>query len=638
MLQSMRNNLKGTVAIIIVGFLAFVLIGGLLQFAGNDNHSRGEVASIDGTAITELDLLRAIEGRRRQLSAQLGDQLPPELLSNENLRPLALENLLNYHLLVGQAVDGKMTVSDQSLNEHIAALPQFQVDGSYSPERFRGWLNNMLYTVPTFKNALKQEIIADQVQRALIDSGFVTDADWTAATRLALQTRDFDSMTLPLGTLQQQVVVTEEEIQAFYDENKENYLSAEQVAVEYIEITVDDIADAITIDADVVREQYEQEVAAYEAQTQREAAHILIEDGEGADERVAEVEAALAAGEDFASLAERYSDDIGSKGAGGVLGFTSGDIFPPRFETALESLTVGEVSIPVTTEAGTHFIKLVSVQSTQAPSFEEEQQRIEQQLKLTEAEDVFIEALDMLKDLSYNAESLADVATKISDDNITLTASQTELFARTDVPSILSSSAVNDAIFSDKVIKEGYASDVIEIAEDHAVVVKMTDYQPVRMLAFEEKRDEIEATIRLEKAKSQLLARAETLREAVIAGNSLVSVATAQGLDSSIHVGSDRNDSEVDEELLEFVFSMRRPIAGNSVIDGAHLSNGDYVLVHLSKVEDAAIDSLSEPEKVSQRNSIARIQSLDEFSAWRYQVRSDADIEVFIEADRANLL
>ena len=128
MLQSMRNNLKGTVAFIAVGFLSFILVGSLLQFSGVNDYNGSEVASIDGNTITELELLRAVESRRQQLISQFGDQLPPDFLSDERLRPLVLDSLIDYNLLVNQALNSHMTVSDQSLDEYIVALPQFQLD------------------------------------------------------------------------------------------------------------------------------------------------------------------------------------------------------------------------------------------------------------------------------------------------------------------------------------------------------------------------------------------------------------------------------------------------------------------------------------------------------------------------------
>ena len=639
MLQSMRNNLKGTIAFIIVGFLSFILVGSLLQFSGVNDYNGDEVASIDGNTITELELLRAVESRRQQLISQFGDQLPLDFLSNERLRPLVLDSLIDYNLLVNQALSGKMTVSDQSLNEYIVALPQFQLDGRYDPELFRNWLTRMRYTAPGFKEVLKDDIIAGQIQRSLAESGFVTDQEWNAAARLTFQTRGFSWITLPLDSLESRTAVTEEEIQTFYDENKSGYLSSEKVAVEYIEINTDQIADTVVINDDQVLQQYEQEVAGYKQQVQREAAHILIEDKEGAEGVIAEVTASLAAGEDFADLVNRYSDDIGSKKSGGSLGFTTGDIFPPEFEKALAELSVGQVSAPVRTEAGVHFIKLLSLRDNQPPSFEQERQRIEKSLKLARAEEIFTEILNLLKDLSYNAESLAEVAEKISDEKMTVAANRTALFTRGNGPGILANNVVNDAVFSDQVLKEGYASDVIEIAENHAVVVKMIDHQPVRTLTLDEKRSDIEADLRLKKAKLALAKKAETLRSALDQGQDLKAVAAGQGLTVLTRTATKRDDSKIDPELLDFVFSMTKPAAEGRSIGGTHLSNGDYVLINLFNVEDASAGSITGEQKANLRNNLALFYSRDEFTAWQSQLRSNADIEIFAEtADNSNSL
>ena len=639
MLQSMRNNLKGTVAFIAVGFLSFILVGSLLQFSGVNDYNGSEVASIDGNTITELELLRAVESRRQQLISQFGDQLPPDFLSDERLRPLVLDSLIDYNLLVNQALNSHMTVSDQSLDEYIVALPQFQLDGRYDPELFRNWLTRMRYTAPGFKEVLKDDIIAGQVQRLLVDSGFVIDQEWNAAARLAFQTREFSWITLPLDSVESQITVTEEEIQAFYDENKSAYLSSEKVAVEYIEINTDEIVDAVVIDDDMLRQQYEQEVASYKQQTEREAAHILIEDKEDAEDIIAEVTASLIAGEDFTDLVNRYSDDIGSKSSGGALGFTTGDIFPPKFEKALAGLGVGQVSEPVRTEAGIHFIKLLSLRENQPPSFEQERQRIERSLKSTQAEEIFIEQLDLLKDLSYNAESLAEVAEKLSDEKMAVVANRTELFNRSSAPGILANNAVNNAIFSDQVLKEAYASDVIEIAENHAVVVKMIDYQPVRTLTLEEKRGDIETDLRLKKAKLTLAKNAETLSSLLYEGQDLKTVAASQGLTVLTRTAAKRDDSEIDAELIDFVFSMAKPVAEGRSIGDTHLSNGDYVLISLFNVEDASASSLTEEEQANLRDNLASFYSSDEFTAWQSQLRANADIEIFAESsDNSNSL
>ena len=116
--------------------------------------------------------------------------------------------------------------------------------------------------------------------------------------------------------------------------------------------------------------------------------------------RAEQIKAKLAAGEDFAKLANEFSTDAGSKNQGGDLGFSAGDAFPAEFEAALAKLKVGEVSAPVKTEAGVHIIKLISERGSKAPSFEDAKAGILDQLKRTEAESQFGIKLERLKDLA----------------------------------------------------------------------------------------------------------------------------------------------------------------------------------------------------------------------------------------------
>ncbi|MBK6903706.1 MAG: peptidylprolyl isomerase [Saprospirales bacterium] len=67
----------------------------------------------------------------------------------------------------------------------------------------------------------------------------------------------------------------------------------------------------------------------------------------------------LVKGEDFAALAQKYSDDFASGRIGGDLGLTKRGKFVPNFEAAAYNLEVDEISSIVETEFGFHIIQLL---------------------------------------------------------------------------------------------------------------------------------------------------------------------------------------------------------------------------------------------------------------------------------------
>ena len=95
----------------------------------------------------------------------------------------------------------------------------------------------------------------------------------------------------------------------------------------------------------------------------RRVAHILL--SEPTTEVIEEIQVKIDAGVDFAVLAKDYSEDFGSAESGGDLGYTSGDTFPEAFEIALAGLDLGQVSEPINTHAGTHFIKLLDIKKNE---------------------------------------------------------------------------------------------------------------------------------------------------------------------------------------------------------------------------------------------------------------------------------
>lgn len=148
---------------------------------------------------------------------------------------------------------------------------------------------------------------------------------------------DIVSYMKTLKLLEPRITVTEEEINTYFEENKDTFIQSEQV----------------------------------------EASHILVDDEATANE----VKTQLNDGKDFAELAAKYSTDASNAQSGGELGFFGkGDMVEP-FETAAFSMKINEISDPVKTEFGYHIIKVTNRQEAQEASLEANRAEIEETLK-----------------------------------------------------------------------------------------------------------------------------------------------------------------------------------------------------------------------------------------------------------------
>jgi peptidyl-prolyl cis-trans isomerase C len=135
-------------------------------------------------------------------------------------------------------------------------------------------------------------------------------------------------------------------------------LAAQQVVKSQIE-------PGITVTREEVRAYYDANAFEFEHDVLVHAAHILIKVPPFADEearqrakqRILAIQAKIKAGENFATLANTYSEGP-SKVNGGDVGYFGSAQMAPAFETAAFSLKPNEVSDVVSTQFGYHLIKV----------------------------------------------------------------------------------------------------------------------------------------------------------------------------------------------------------------------------------------------------------------------------------------
>ncbi|TLG90652.1 peptidylprolyl isomerase, partial [Pseudomonas edaphica] len=340
MLQNIRDNSQGwiakTIIGIIVALMAFTGIEAIFQASGNNKQ---DVAKVNGEEITQTELGQAVDMQRRQLMQQLGKDFDASLLDEKLLREAALKGLIDRKLLLQGAADSKFGFSEAALDQVILQTPEFQVDGKFSAERFDQVIRQLGYTRMQFRQMLTQEMLIGQVRAGIAGSGFVTDAEVLAFARLEKQTRDF--ATVNIKTDPAAVKLTDDEVKAYYDKHAKEFMTPDQVVIDYLELKKSSFFDQVTVKDEELQAAYQKETA--NLAEQRRAAHILIEVNDKttdaqAKAKIEDIQARLAKGEKFDALAKEFSQDPGSANNGGDLGFAGPGVYDPDFETALYAL------------------------------------------------------------------------------------------------------------------------------------------------------------------------------------------------------------------------------------------------------------------------------------------------------------
>ncbi|MGB2375682.1 MAG: SurA N-terminal domain-containing protein [Porticoccaceae bacterium] len=615
MLDNFRTNMRGVATVIVV------IIGAVFVFSGTGSlflsGPGAEVAAvINDEQVSDLRVQQVMSTEKQRILEQ-NQGLDPAVLDDELLRPAVLQQIITGKVLSQSAKKQGFGISSKQISELLIDAKGFQVDGRFDQKTFEYVIRQQGYTSATFIEMVKQDLIIQQFTRAISGTNFVTETEVASLAKYTEQTRDYYYLTLPMQPIADSVRLSDQQISDYYDENQGQYQTEVQVSVEAIELNPTVMAVGQSITDAQIQERFDQEASSVDAAEQLQAAHILLTDA--SDENLMDIQAKLDAGEDFAKLAQTYSDDPVSAEVGGDLGYTTGDTFPEAFEEALASLEVDQVSAPVVTDAGTHFIKLLDRQ-VQRFELSSERGRIERELINEAATDALVEKLEMLKELSFNAETLADVAVDLG-----LDVQETAPFSRDGGVGVAAYPAVISAAFSKEVLEEKYASEVMDLGDDRYVVIKLKEHFPARQKALSEVKDAVSATLKESIAKQQITEQGSALLARVEAGESIETVAKAQGLDWQVASGVKRISNSVNAEIRNAAFVMASPNEG-AELKGIFTANGDYVVLSLNEVTTGNLDDLSRQERLDLVTAVQTVNGSRDLQAYQASLLANADI------------
>jgi peptidyl-prolyl cis-trans isomerase D len=607
--------MRGTALVIVI------IIGAVFVFSGTGSlflsGPGSEVAVVINDENVSTLRVQQVMASEKQRILRADQNLDPALLDDELLKPGIIRRIIANTALAQSAADQGFAISTRQVSELLIDSEGFQVDGRFDQKTFEYAIRQQGYTSATFVDMVKQDILIQQFVQSINGTNFVTEAEIASLAKFTQQTRDYYYLTLPIQPIADAVSISEEQIGEYYEQTKAQYQTEVAVSVEAIELSPASLVGSLSVTEEQIQTRFDQEAEGADLTDQLQAAHIFLADP--TDEKLQAIQARLDAGDNFAALAAEYSEDFVSAELGGDLGYTSGNTFPEEFEAALANLEQGQVSGPVQTDTGTHFIKLLDLQQ-QSYELASERSRIERELLNEAATDLLVEKLEMLKELSFNSETLSEVATDLG-----LDLQITEPFSRQGGDGIAAYPAVIKAAFSSEVMEEQYASEVMDLGDDRHVVIKLKEAFPARQRDLAEVRSAVVAAAEASIARQRIAEQGAALLTKVEAGSSIETVAKAAGLDWQVAIGVKRISTSVNAEVRDNVFQMPIP-TDRPERSGFYTVNGDYVLASLTHVIAGDISDLSASERSSLVAAVEAAIGSRDVQAYQSSLIANADV------------
>jgi len=605
--------------------IVLVLIAVTFAFFGLDTFNQANnadvIATVEGEKITQQAFEQELRQQQERMRETTRGNFDPAMFDKPEIKRAILDNLITQRLLMIQARAAGLKVSDKMLAETIAGIGAFQKGGQFDKEVYASVLRRQGRTPLTFEADVAQELSTRQVADVYLQNGYASSAVTEQLIRLNGQQRVVALSSMMLDPLIAQAKVADADIKKYYEANLSEFEMAEQIKVEYVIFSAEDLQSQVTVSEAEIKKYYDEHAPEFGTQEQRQASHILISvsaKASGVEKDAAKLKAEQVlqqvkqAPQKFAELAKQYSQDQGSAAAGGDLGMFGRGMMVPPFEEAVFKLKVGEISDLVQTDFGYHIIKLTAIAGAKTKPLSEVREDIAQKMKVQKGSDIYAEMAGKFSDILFEQSDTLKAAAE----QVKMPIQKSAWLTKKQMPVAPWTDKALQAVFADDLVKNKRNSPAVEIAPNTLLAARMVEFKPAstRPLAevdavIRQKLSRAQAKEMLNKAGELTLSKLQRGEKASLAWSNPLTVTREK------HVG-------LDEGLSRLIFqadTSKLP-AYVAAVNAA----GDYVLARVDAVKD--VTKVDNNMRAGYIQQIRRMTGEQLFQSYLEGVRAKASI------------
>lgn len=502
-------------------FLIIVLVFIFWGVGGSINGERTDiVAQVNDRSISVREFQRAHENVKNAYREIYKERFTAELIEKMNLREQTLEQLVQTRILEAEATRIGFTASDDEVREEIRKVEAFQEHGSFSQERYARVLRYLSMAPGEFEEEQRVQIIIKKFQNLITATAQVTDQEVIDLFQFTREKAALSFVKISSADLLSAVSVDAKEAEEYYHSHRESFRQPERVKFAYVAYPAKHFESGVEIAPKDVEDFYnENKGERFTTPPSVHARHILFslsatatdEEKQKARTAATEVLAKARAGEDFAKLAEKHSQDTASATNGGDLGSFQRGRMVKAFEDAAFALPAGGISDLVESQFGIHIIKVDSNEPEKVQPMSEVEAAIRQELLQERSRDKAQERAREDRGKVQNGTALTEVAKAAG-----LTVAETPLVARTEsIPDVGAAVQLIEGALGLELEKVGAPIEMGDawylVSPQEKVASAIPDFAAVKEEAEKKRKGEKAEQLAKEKAEA-ILAKAKEVK------------------------------------------------------------------------------------------------------------------------------
>jgi peptidyl-prolyl cis-trans isomerase D len=623
-MEGFRTLVRGWLGKVLMLVLAlpFIVVGFDSYFTSTPG--KDIAASVDKQYILSRELDQQVDQQHKKLLPNVGGN--SDLIDDTVLQQQTLDNLIAQRVLLNQARRVGFTMTDSQIVEMLHKEPSFQQNGQFSETLFQSYLKNSGNDRITLFKTIHDEMSLGLIVRGISNSSLSGGAEIDRIIKLQTEKRNVQLSMVLASSYLPQVNVTDAQVANYFNANKKNLNSIEQVDVDYVVLDSSSLAKQIKATDQDLQARYQSIVQAAAGKEQRHVQHILVATDKigdaAAKKKIDSLAAQVKAGSDFGELAKAHSDDQVSAVNNGDLGFVERGIYGAEFDTALDALKPNEVSKPIKTQFGYDLIKLLDIKKTAVPSFESLRGQLMIEATQLKLDTAYTDAQSQINEQAASSDSLVDVA-RINN----LSISRSGLMSRSGLAGDFSNKELLSTVFSVESIKDRKVSSGIALSPTRTIWVQAAKYLPVKPLTLVEATPQIRTTLQTQGAMAFAKAQADKITASLNSGKTIEQAAADFGVVFKDLGQVTRDKGLPSVALSDAAFSVKSPSAGRMNAKTVNVPDGVVVLA-VGQVTDAVASTLPE-QRAQIQSSLGTLRGQQELEDYVEHLKNGAKIEKF---------
>ncbi len=622
MLEAIRQRFTGWIAMLVIGLIALTLV---ISFGNMDQTPLEDdvVITVNDTEITLFEYREEYSNKLVELQQVFGDEVP-EIL-DQTIKESATEDLILRALLLDYMSKNGYRVSPEYVVELITNNPGLQVGGIFDRQNYEAILASQGVSVEQFESDIRLQLQINQLRRGFIDSSFITPNEFRQFIELQMQKRIGQLLTINSADFIDEVAINADQIQLYFDNNQDLFQTDEEIDIEYLSLSLDDVAATVEYTEDDLRGYYDENLSRFITNEERKSRHILIaidEDTteEDALETILNVQERLIS-ESFEAVAKEFSDDPGSAELGGDLGWAEPGLFVPEFDKVLFSLEVNELSDPVKTEFGYHLIRLDELKEGQQQAYQDIQLELDNEYSKLLAEDKLFGLADQLADLTLQAfNELNSVA-----DTLGLSLSRIDGVSRNGATFFNQDPEIVSILFSQNSIETGENTPLFEL-DDSIFVARVIGHRIPTTRDFSDVESGIKDYLASQEAISLANNYAELIKPQFSNKASFMDNTDELNIEAS-EFDVSRGDTELSRGLIEMIFNSSNKDLTEGNIQ-TYIEGDKVFLIRVSSYEDGRLELFNDEERNSAKLELSEQIGSRELNAFAEHLRKNAEVSI----------